>query len=358
MSTTTAAVTPAGIPDLHATKIREQTTSLVLLVALLAVAFLLSVLFSGLASTVTELMIRIVVVVGLYIFIGNSGVLSFGHISFMSVGAYGFIWLSCCTLPTVKPLYFPGLSEVLQNVALPVAQGTVGAAALAGFVALVAGAVLMRLSGTAASIATFALLAGQYALYKNWTNVTGGTASIANVPVFVTPLVGTVLAVLAVIVAWAHQVSKYGLMLRAARDEPTAAKASGVNIWRVRTIAFALSGTIVGLGGAMHAGFVGVVTADAFYLGMTFMTLAMLIVGGIGSLSGAVVGVVTLTAVTELLRRLEVGVPVGDMLFEMPRGLQEVGLGVAMILVLLFRPAGIMAGKELSLNLGFLRKRK
>lgn len=108
----------------------------------------------------------------------------------------------------------------------------------------------------------------------------------------------------------------------------------------------------------MHAGFVGVVTADAFYLGMTFMTLAMLIVGGIGSLSGAVVGVVTLTAVTELLRRLEVGVTVGDMLFVIPRGLQEVGLGVAMILVLLFRPAGIMAGKELSLNLDFLRKRK
>jgi hypothetical protein len=70
-----------------------------------------------------------------------------------------------------------------------------------------------------------------------------------------------------VTIAWAHQISKYGpfYMLHSARDEPTAARASGVDIWRVRTIAFALSGTIVGLGDAMHTGFLGVVTVDVHH---------------------------------------------------------------------------------------------
>lgn len=306
--------------------------------------------FSSLAQTMTEMTIRVVLVVGLYIFIGNSGILSFGHVSFMSIGAYAFVWISCCTLPALKPLYLPGLPIVLQETALPSPAGIAAAAALAGGSALVIGSILMRLSGTAASIATFSLLAGQYALFRNWTGVTGGTSSLANVPVFMTSAIGTLLAIGAVLIAWLHHQSRFGLMLRAARDEQTASKASGVNVWLVRTIAFGLSGLIMGVGGAMQAGFLGIVTVDAFYLDVTFLTLAMLIVGGSGSLSGAVVGVIALTAVTEMLRRFEVGIHLGDTLLALPRGFQEVGLGIVMILVMILRPAGIMNGRELTVG--------
>lgn len=328
---------------------RRSLEPLVLLLGLLVALLLVSWPFVSLTQTLAEMMIRVVLVVGLYVFVGNSGILSFGHISFMSVGAYAFVWLSCCTLPMLKPLYLPGLPVFLQEIALPSPVGIFGAAALAGGVAVVVGAILMRLSGIAASIATFALLAGQYALYLNWDDVTGGTASLANVPVFVGPVAATLLAGVAVILAWLHQESPFGIMLRAARDDQTAAKASGVNVWLVRTIAFGLSGMIVGIGGAMHAGFLGIVTVDAFYLSVTFLTLAMLIVGGSGSLSGAVVGVVALTAVTEILRRFEAGIAIGDTTIALPAGLQEVGLGVTMILVMMFRPAGIMGGNELTL---------
>lgn len=322
-----------------------------LLIALIFVVLAVTQPFVSLGQTVTEMTIRIVLVVGLYVFVGNSGILSFGHISFMSIGAYGFVWVSCCTLVTLKPLALPGLPDFLQQIALPPPAGIAAAAFLAGGSALVVGTVLMRLSGTAASIATFALLAGQYALYRNWSDVTGGTASVANVPVFLGPLSGTLLAAAAILIAWLHQQSRFGLMLRATRDEQTAARASGVNIWLVRTVAFALSGLIVGVGGAMQAGFLGIVTVDAFYLGITFLTLAMLIVGGSASLSGAVVGVIALTAVTEILRRLEGGVHFGETLLALPRGMQEVGLGCVMILVMIFRPAGIMNGRELTARL-------
>lgn len=322
----------------------------ILLAILLLVLLAVSSPFASLAQTITDMTIKIVVVVGLYIFIGNSGILSFGQTSFMSIGAYGFAWISCCTLPALKPFSFPGLPIFLQETAFPSPVGILAAAAIAGSVALTAGSILMRLSGTAASIATFALLAGQYALFKNWTDVTGGTASISNVPVFMGPVVGMIMAIASIIIAWMHQQSRFGLMLRAARDEQTASKASGVNVWAVRTIAFTLSGLIVGVGGAMQAGFLGIVTVDSFYLGITFLTLAMLIVGGTGSLSGAVVGVIALTAITELLRRFETGLSIGDLTVALPRGFQEVGLGITMILILLFRPTGIMRGREITLS--------
>lgn len=84
--------------------------------------------FSSLAQTMTEMTIRVVLVVGLYIFIGNSES-SFGHVSFMSIGAYAFVWISCCTLPALKPLYLPGLPIVLQETALPSPAGIAAAAA-------------------------------------------------------------------------------------------------------------------------------------------------------------------------------------------------------------------------------------
>jgi branched-chain amino acid transport system permease protein len=323
-----------------------------LLIGLLFLIVLLALPFTTLNQIVAEMMIRVVLVVGIYIFVGNSGILSFGHISFMSIGAFAFVWLSCCTLPMIKPLYLPALPVALQEIALPSPVGIAGAAALGGAVALLVGAVLMRLSGTAASIATFALLAAQYTLYLNWNDLTAGTSSLANVPIFLEPKIGLLLAALAILLAWVHQESRWGVMLRAARDDQTAAKASGINVWQVRTLAFALSGFIVGIGGAMQAGFLGVVTVDTYYLELTFMTLAMLIVGGSGSLSGAVIGVVAITLVTEVLRRMEAGVSFGQSVVALPGGFQEIGLGLAMIVVMIVRPAGIMGGKDLSLRGG------
>ena len=339
-----------SIPSNRSRTILAQLQTPIVLVIMLAFVAFVGSHFGGAGQTVTEMMLRVVLVVGLYVFVGNSGILSFGHISFMSIGAYAFVWLSCCTLPMLKPMNLPGLPAFLQHVALPSPVGLLGAAALAGVAAFVVGAVLMRLSGTAASIATFAFLAGQYAFYVNWSGVTGGTALLSNLPVFVGPVAGTGLAGVAVLIAWLHQESRYGFMLRAARDDQTAAKGSGINVWLVRTVAFGISGLIVGIGGAMHAGFLGIVTVDAFYLPLTFLTLAMLIVGGSGSLSGAVIGVVALTAVTEILRRFETGIPVGNTVLSVPAGFQEVGLGLVMILVMMFRPAGIMGGRELAIG--------
>jgi len=105
----------------------------------------------------------------------------------------------------------------------------------------------------------------------------------------------------------------------------------------------------MGMGGALYSHSIGIVTPDTYYLGLTFITLSMLVVGGMGSLSGAVLGVLILSTLIQVLRWLEAGVRVGESTFALPGGVQEIALGVVMILILMFRPAGIMGSRDLSL---------
>lgn len=320
----------------------------VILSALLA-AFAIAAWLAGsrpFNQTVIDIFLQVTFVVGLYTFIGNSGVISFGHIAFACLGGYVAAWTTI--KPMMKAIAMPGLPGWLMQMEIPFWAAAVAGGLFAGFWALVFGAVLMRLSGIAASIATFALLAMVNAVYSNWDSVTAATSSVVGIPIVRAVWPYLCAAILAVFAAWAFSISRHGLALRAARDEPTAAAASGVNIPRVRLIAFVISGAIMGAGGALYAHSIGLVTPDTFYLGLTFTTLSMLVVGGMGSLSGAVLGVLILSSLIQTLRWLEAGVQIGTATFALPGGVQEIALGAVMILILMFRPAGIMGNSELT----------
>lgn len=310
-----------------------------LLIVLVGIGAAASGSWSGL---VTEMFIRMVVVVGIYIFVGNSGVISFGHISFMSIGAYAAAWMTCCTLPMVKPMYLPGLPEWLQSSAQPAWTGIAVGVVTAAVVAIVVGVTILRLSGIAASIASFGVLVVQYNIYSNWDSVTAGTSSISNIPVYVTPLTASLFAAGAIVLASLHQNSRLGVMLRATRDDEPAARASGIGVFYTRFVAFVLSAVVVSVGGALHAGFLGTVSVDSFYMTTTFLTVTMLIIGGVSSLTGAILGVVLVTAATWLLRLIEAGTSIGGIEFRPPSGFQELSLGVVMVLFLIFRPRGAM----------------
>ena len=146
--------------------------------------------------------------------------------------------------------------------------------------------------------------------------------------------------------AYAYSVSRFGLALRSARDEPVAAAASGVDMVFQRTIAFVASAFLCGIAGALYGHFLGVVNPDAFYLGVTFTSLAMLILGGMGSLSGAVTGVVFVTLLISLFRALEKGVSLGAATYGLPAGSQEIAIGIAMMIVLIRKPAGLVGNRE------------
>jgi branched-chain amino acid transport system permease protein len=295
--------------------------------------------------TVTEALISIVLVVGLYIFIGNSGVVSFGHIGFAAIAAYADAWQTCCL--AVRPLRLPDLPSFLFTIETPALPAAIISALIASLVALLFGAALMRLSGLAASIGTFCFLAMVNITYTNWEGVTAGTSSLVGIPTYVNSWVALGWALVAMTTAYVYQRSSLGLSLRASRDDEVAARAAGVNILGQRLVAFILSAFFVGIGGVLIAHFIGTLSVDTFYLRLTFITIAMLAVGGLRSLSGAVVGVVALSALTEFLREFEAGFTIGSEVVSIPGGSQEIGLGIAMLLILLFRGDGITRNREI-----------
>jgi branched-chain amino acid transport system permease protein len=149
--------------------------------------------------------------------------------------------------------------------------------------------------------------------------------------------------------AYILQTSRFGIALRASREDEVAARSAGIRIWRNRLIAWTLSSFFLGIGGALYGHFVGVISVNAFYLDLTFICLAMLVVGGTRSLFGAVSGVLVISLASEVLRQFEAGVVIGSHVMKIPEGLQEVALGVLMLMVLIRFPRGLTGGREMRL---------
>jgi len=220
----------------------------------------------------------------------------------------------------------------------------VGAGALA---AALFGLIIWRLSGLAASIATLAFLLIVFVIASGWEDVTGGRGSVPGVARSAS--LGTVVpcALVALAAAAWFQRSRPGRLLRAVRDDGPAARSLGVAAEGVVWQSMVLSGGLMGLTGALYVHLVGSVSPDFFYFAMTLDLLAMLVIGGMRSLTGAVVGAAAVRALRELLGPLDSGFDVGPVDFGGRPGLRLVALAVLLLVVLVRRPAGLTGGLEI-----------
>lgn len=288
-------------------------------------------------------LVSVATVVAIYVFIGNSGVLSFGQMSFVAVGAFaaGIMTIPLESKTGVLPQLFPLLRD--HTVGNLVSLGL--AAAAGGVFALVVGLPLMRLSGLAAGIATFAVLEVTHNILREWTKIGPGATTLSLVPETTDAYQATVGALAVVAAAFAYQRSRLGRRLRASREDPAAARGVGVNVHRERLWAFTVSGALAGFAGGLLVHLLGSITTEQVYLELTFLTLAMLVIGGLTSLWGAVVGALVVSALDTFLIEAEQGVDVGFSL-DLPQGTRLIFLGAIMALVLIVRPSGLTGGRE------------
>jgi branched-chain amino acid transport system permease protein len=316
-------------------------------VVLVVAAALLGTVVS--ASTETyflNALVNVTIVVALYVFVGNSGVLSFGHVSFVAVGAWA---AGVLTVPVAeKPAVMPSLAGFLRDTTVGNVPSLAIAAGVGAAYALVLGLPLMRLSGLAAGIATFGVLEITHNVLRYWEEIGPGLNTFSAVPETTGLLQAAVGAVIAIVVAFAYQRSRFGRMLRATREDAAAARAVGVSIYRQRLVAFVLSGALAGFAGGLYVHLLPVNT-EGLYLDLTFITLAMLVIGGATSLWGAVVGALAVSGVDSFLAEAENGVRVAGMTIDLRGGTRIVVVGALMALVLILRPSGLTGGREIAL---------
>ena len=207
----------------------------------------------------------------------------------------------------------------------------------------------MRLSGLAAGIATLAVLEITHNVLRFWEKIGPGAKTLSLVPETTGLFQATVGALIAVAVAFLYRRSRPGRKLRASREDPPAAQAVGIDIHRQRLLAFAISGALAGFAGGLMVHQLGSITTEQVYLDLTFLTLAMLVIGGAASIWGAVVGALLVSFLDSFLLNAENGTDVVVADLTLPTGSSTVILGVLMALMLLLRPSGITGGREASL---------
>jgi branched-chain amino acid transport system permease protein len=290
-------------------------------------------------------LINLLLVVGLYVFAGNSGVLSFGHIAFMALGAYA---CALITIPTfVKGALLPNLPGFLAHAHFATTPAILIAAGFVGVLAFAVSVPLMRLSGLAAGIATLALLVIVSDVVTNDSALTGGSGNVSAIPSDVH--VGQLLlwAGIAIALAFAYQQSRFCRRLVASREDEAAARSLGIHVERERRIAFTISAMITAVAGALYAHYLGSIGPGSFDLSITFLIIAMLVVGGMRSLTGAVVGVVAISAVTTILNNWEQGQSVLGVSLSLPAATTQLVVAALLVIVLVVRPDGLTAGREL-----------
>jgi branched-chain amino acid transport system ATP-binding protein/branched-chain amino acid transport system permease protein len=299
----------------------------------------------SLQGTVTMILCNLIVVLGLQVFIGNSGVYSFGQLGFASAGAYLSALL---TLPaTFAALQTPALPDFVSSAQLGPLSSTLIAALACGLLAAMVGLPLMRTSTLAIPISTFAFLIVIYNVLANWESVTGGSSGLVSIPRTTSVESAALWAGVAVVAALAFKWSASGYRLQATREDEVAARSLGISVTGERLLAFALSGVLCGIGGTLAIHQSGVLNPTTFYFAATVTTVTMLVLGGGRSVFGAVIGTVALSTVNEILHDLEGGgslfglVSIGN-----APGLAAIGVGLILLATMIAMPNGISGGRE------------
>lgn len=317
------------------------------LAALVAAPCLLiaATLSGGPVTTTTNFLVLLVAVLALSVYTGGSGILSFGHAAFMLLAAQ--ISATLTMAPALKRSALPLVPTFLHEAQLGLVGALLIAVAMVALLAWLVGLPICRLAGSSAAIATLGLLIIANSVVIGSQGFTRGSQAMYGVPRLVDVPVALAFAVLAIVVARAYRDSMAGLKLRAVRENEPAALAVGIDPARERLLAWVLSGVLAALSGVLMAHFLTVFSPKEFYFDLTFAVIAMLVIGGMTSVSGAVLGAGLVTVMIEILRRLENGFDLGPIAVPQFFGLTQVGLSLVILLTLYKRREGLLGHAEL-----------
>ena len=361
-------------PDLRRDVVFPIAGSVILFTLVVASGLVYQSQFGGVGERlITIALIDAIIVLGMQVFIGNTGILSFGHIGFGAIA--GYVFAVSAISPVEKMKRIPDAPFGLTDVNVAPLLAVLIALAATLVVALVVGLGLAR-SGAesgavSATVITLALLFVTHEVARNWPAVTGGDRAGLSFRIGGT-LNGRVAIYvalfLAILVARLYAQSRGGRLAVAAREDDLAARAMGVNPLVQQMVALLISVAIVSVGASLRVYEKGSILPGDFFFNLTLVTLVMLIVGGRRSVSGALLGVAVITAGRELARRLGqdgfemfgVGLDGAPLDWIFRENLKTVFLGVSMLGFMIWRPSGLLDDWELDewLHAKFRRSRE
>lgn len=251
--------------------------------------------------------INIIMVLGLNLITGVTGQLSLGHAGFMSIGAYASAMFSI-------------------HLGVPFWATLIVGTAFGGIFGALLGIPILRLRGDYLAIATLGFAEIVRVVILNTPSL-GGALGIYGIPQSTNLLITLVLVFFAIFFMYRLEKSRHGLAIRSIREDEIAAEMMGINISRYKVLSFAIGSAFAGLGGALYAHFLSYINPVDFGFMKSIEQLCMLVLGGMGSIVGAVFGSVVLSTIPELLR--------------FASEYRMVTYGIVLIIMMIFRPQGL-----------------
>ena len=335
---------------LLASKTRNNILTLGFIAAVLLSSFLLNDYIDAYVQSILRLCaIYTIVALSMNLVNGFAGMFSLGQAGFMAIGAYAVAIFTVPSEIRSDIFYIKPMAPYLVNIELPLIAAIFLGALVAAFVAFLIGFPVLRLRGDYLAIATLGFSEIIRILFMNTQTITNGSMGIKGIPRELNIFYYVLAAVITVIILRLLISSSFGRAFKAIREDDIVAEAIGIGLFKHKLMAFVTSGFFAGFGGALFAAHLGTVDPSTFKFMLTFDFLLIIVLGGLGSISGTVISAIIVTVGKELLRALDepfalfgVGIP----LFR--PGFRMVIFSLLLMVVVIFWQKGLMGKTELS----------
>lgn len=292
--------------------------------------------------------INAILALSLNLIYGFTGLFSLGHAGFIAIGAY--VSALCILSPMQKemmwilePIIWP-FSEMFTPFWVSVLAGGL----VAAFFALLIGLPVLRLGDDYLGIATMGFAEIIRVLIVNATPITNGSLGIKGIPNHATLMTNYVWLLVTLIFIVRLLNSNFGNVFRCIRDNEIAAKVMGINVFRYKVLSFCLGAFFAGVGGALLGSHLSTIDPKMFNFLLTFNVLMFVVAGGLGSITGSLIGATVVTILLEWLRAIEEPIQLGFLEIPGIPGMRMVVFSLILLAIILRRREGIMGMREMT----------
>ncbi|NLE24492.1 MAG: branched-chain amino acid ABC transporter permease [Clostridiaceae bacterium] len=281
---------------------------------------MLNIINDYLQATLATICINIILAVSLNLITGFTGQFSLGHAGFMSIGAYA------CALITLRIPTVPGFI-----------LGVLAGAVTAALVGCLVGLPTLRLRGDYLAIATLGMSEIIRIIFLNMDKITNGAAGLQDIPQSTNWIWLFIFTVGTVLIIRNFIKSSHGRACISIREDEIAAEAMGINSTKYKVIAFTIGAFFAGIAGALYASTFNFIDPKIFGFSKSIDVLVIVVLGGLGSISGSIISAILLALITTYLQSFA--------------NIQMILYSLLLIIIMIFRPQGLMGSKELSLSI-------
>ena len=292
--------------------------------------------------------INIILALSLNLINGFTGLFSLGHAGFMAIGAYTCAVLTMSSDQKEINYVLQPIAPWLENIHMPFVPALILSGVVSCALGWFLGVVALRLRDDYLAIATLGFSEIIRVILTNAQSVTNGSLGLKGLPRFTTMWWAWGLAVASVIFMVLLIRSSYGRAFKAIRDNEIAAESMGINVFGTKVLSFAISSGLAGIAGGLLAHHLTTIDPKQFIFLKTFDILLIVVLGGVGSITGSVISAIVVTVAMEALRFLDGPLNLGFMVTAGTPGLRMVFFPILLMVVVIYRQQGLMGTNEFS----------